>query len=100
MRVVVSLNLPRNKARMEKTTRRVKKVAKKSLLYTGKQTGHAEKKAPANPIDYTAILREGGEVADYEPDDAASFSPAEDVVSEPEDRPSTPVPGRGDSSSP
>ncbi len=45
-------------------------------------------------------MREGEEVADYEPDDSASFSPAEDVVSEPEDRPSTPVPGRGDSSSP
>ncbi len=59
-----------------------------------------QKKAPANPIDYTAILREREEVADYEPDDSASFSPAEDVVSEPEDSPSTPVPGRGDSSSP
>ncbi len=47
-------------------------------------------------MDYTTILREGGEVAD----DSASFSPAKDVFSAPEDRPSTPVPGRGDSSSP
>ncbi len=85
---------------MEKPARRVKKVAKKSLLNAGKPTEQAEKRVPAIPISISTNWRDEEERVDYEPEDPPCFSPHEDDVSEPDDSPRTPVPGQADSSSP
>jgi hypothetical protein len=85
---------------MEKPARRTKKVAKKSHLNTGKPTEQAGKKVPAIPTSYSTSWRDEEELVDYEPEDPLCFSPPEDDISEPDDRPRTPVPGQADSSSP
>ena len=85
---------------MEKPARRVKKVAKKSLLYTGKPTKQAEKSVPAIPINISSGWREEEELLDYEPELQPCFSPPEDDISEPGESPRTPVPGQADSSIP
>jgi hypothetical protein len=60
---------------MEKPTRRVKKVAKKSHLNTGKPTEQAEKKVPAIPTSISTQWRDEEELVDYEPDDLPCFRP-------------------------
>ncbi len=50
---------------MEKPARRGKKVAKKSLLNTGKPTEQAEKRVPANPISISTNLRDEEGLVDY-----------------------------------
>jgi hypothetical protein len=85
---------------MEKPARRVKKMAKKSLLNTSKPTEQAEKRVPAIPISISTNWRDEEERVDYEPEDPPCFSPHEDDISEPGDSPRTPVPGQADSSSP
>jgi hypothetical protein len=85
---------------MEKPARRTKKVAKKSHLNTGKPTEQAEKKIPAILTSYSTSWRDEEELVDYERENPPCFSPPEDDISEPDDRPRTPVPGQADSSSP
>ncbi len=85
---------------MEKPKKRTKKVAKKSRLNTDKPTEQAEKKVPAIPTSISTHWRDEEELVDYEPEDPQCFSPPEDDISEPDDRPRTPVPGQADSSSP
>jgi hypothetical protein len=85
---------------MEKPAGRVKKVAKRSLLNTGKPTEQAEKRVPAIPISISTNLRDKEGLVDYEPEDPPCFLPHGDDVSEPDDSPRTPVPGQADSSFP
>ncbi len=85
---------------MEKPAKRVKKVAKKSLLNISKPTGQAEKRIPAIPISISANWRDEEERVDYEPEDQPCFSPHVDDISEPGDSPRTLVPGQADSSFP
>jgi hypothetical protein len=53
---------------MEKPARRVKKVAKKSHLNTGKPMEQAEKKVPAIPTSISTNGRDEEELVDYESD--------------------------------
>ncbi len=85
---------------MEKPAKRVKKVAKKSLMNTSKPKGQAEKRVPAVPVNISTYWREEEERVDYEPEDQPCFSPHVDDISEPGDSPRTPIPGQADSSSP
>ena len=85
---------------MEKPARRVKKVAKKSLMNTSKPKGQAEKRVPAVPVNISTDWREEEERVDYESEDQPCFSPHVDDISEPGDSPRTPIPGQADSSSP
>ena len=85
---------------IEKPKKRVKKVAKKSLLNTGKPTVQAEKKVPAIPANISTGWREEEELLDYESELQPCFSPPEDDISEPGESPRTPVPGQADSSTP
>jgi hypothetical protein len=85
---------------MEKPERRTKKMAKKRHLNTGKPAEQAEKKTPAVPANYSTSWRDEEELVDYEPESPPSFSLAVEELSDPEDRPRTPVPGQADSSSP
>ncbi len=84
---------------MEKPARRVKKVAKKSLVNTSKPKVQAKEKVPAIPVDVSTGWREEEELLDYESEHQPCFSPAGDI-SEPEDRLRTPIPGQANSSSP
>ncbi len=85
---------------MEKPARRTKKVAKKSPMSTGKPAEQAERKAPAVLSNVSTSLREEEELVDYEPETPPSFPPAVEDLSDPDDRPRTPVPGQAGSSSP
>jgi hypothetical protein len=86
---------------MKKPARRTKKVAKKSLMSTGKPAEQAEKKAPAVLSNVSTSWREEEELVDYEPETPpSSFPPSVEALSDPDDRPRTPVPGQADSSSP
>jgi hypothetical protein len=86
---------------MEKPARRTKKMAKKSLMNTGKPAEQAEKKAPAVPTNVSTSWRDEEELADYEPETTPpSFPPTIEELSDPDDRPRTPVPGQAGSSSP
>ncbi len=58
---------------MEKPTRRVKKVAKKSHLNTGKPTEQADKKVPAIPTSISTNWRDEEKLVDYESDIQPSF---------------------------
>ncbi len=60
---------------MEKTARRVKKVAKKSHLNTGKPTEQAKKKVPVIPTSISTNWRDEEELVDYEPEDRRAFRP-------------------------
>ncbi len=85
---------------MEKPARKVKKVAKKSLMNTIKPREQAKKNVPAIPGDVsTGSWRDEEKLLDYESENQPCFSPAGDI-SEPEDRLRTPIPGQADSSSP
>ncbi len=85
---------------MEKPARRVKKVAKKSLMHTSKSKEQAKKKVPAIPVDVSTGWREEEELLDYESEHQPCFSPHVDDISEPGDSLRTPIPGQADSSSP
>ncbi len=85
---------------MEKPAKRVKKVAKKSLINTSKPKGQVEKRVPAVPINISTNWRDEEERVGYDPEDQPCFLPHEDDVSEPGDSPHTPIPGQADSSSP
>ncbi len=85
---------------MEKPARRVKKVAKKSPLNTGKPTKQAEKRVPAIPISISTNWRDEEKLVDYEPENPPCFSPHDDDVSEPGESPRIPLPGQADNSSP
>jgi hypothetical protein len=69
-------------------------------MSTGKPAEQAEKKAPAVLSNVSTSWREEEELVDYEPETPLSFSPAVEDLSDPDDRPRTPVPGKADSSSP
>ncbi len=85
---------------MEKPAKRVKKVAKKSLMNTSKpNTTKPEKRVPAIPVNVSTDWREEEELVDYESEHQPCFSPHVDDISEPGDSPHTPVPGQADSSS-
>ncbi len=85
---------------MEKPARRTKKMVKKSLMNTGKPAEQAEKKAPAVPTNVSTSWRDEEKLVDYETETPPSFSPTVEDLSDPDDRPRTPVPGQADSSSP
>jgi hypothetical protein len=82
---------------MEKPPRRVKKVARKSLLNTKKSTKQAEKSVPAIPINISSGWREEEDLLDYEQELQPCFSPAGEL-SEPENRLLTPIPEDNSSS--
>ena len=84
---------------MEKPARRVKKVARKSLINTSKPKVQAKEKVPAIPVEVSSGWREEEELLEYESEHQPCFSPAGDI-SEPEDRLRTPVPGEADDSDP
>ncbi len=65
-----------------------------------KPAEQAEKKAPAVPTNVSTSWRDEEELVDYEPETPPSFSPTVEKLSDPDDRPRTPVPGQADSSSP
>jgi hypothetical protein len=73
VRFVDSLNFRNRDREMEKPARRTKKMAKKSLLNTGKPAEQAEKKAPAVPANNSTSWREEEELVDYEPESPPSF---------------------------
>jgi hypothetical protein len=54
---------------MKPSARRTKKMAKKSVLNTGKPAGQAEKGVPAVPTSDITGWRDEEELVDYEPDD-------------------------------
>ncbi len=60
----------------------------------------AEKKIPAVPAGHSTGRRDEEELVEYESGIQPSFSPAEEDISEPEDRLRTPVPEQDGSSSP
>jgi hypothetical protein len=51
---------------MEKPAKKVKKVAKKSLMNTSKPKEQADKRVPAIPVDVSTGWREEEELVDYE----------------------------------
>ncbi len=85
---------------MEKPTKRVKKVAKKSLMNTSKPKEQEEKNVPAIPVNVSTGWREEEELLDYESELQPCFSQPVDDILEPGDSPRTPVPGQADCSSP
>jgi hypothetical protein len=64
---------------MEKPARRVKKVAKKSLINTTKPKVQAKEKVPAIPVEVSTGWREEEELLEYEFEHQPCFSPAGDI---------------------
>ncbi len=89
----VSLNSRNIKREMEKPAKRVKKVAKKSLMNTSKPKEQAKKRLPAIPVNVSTDWREEEELVDYESELQPCFSPHVDDISEPGDSPRTPIHG-------
>jgi hypothetical protein len=85
---------------MEPNVRRMKKMAKKSVLNTRKTAEQAEEKISAVPMSNSTSWRDEEEQVDYEPETPPSLYPVVDDNFEPEDRLRTPVPGEGDDSDP
>jgi hypothetical protein len=79
-----------------KRTKKKNKIAKKSVLNTGKPAGQAEKRFPAVPTSDITGWRDKEELVDYEPEDPPTFSPTEDDLSVPGDRSPTPEQGPAD----
>jgi hypothetical protein len=84
---------------MNPKERRIKKMAKKSMLGEGHPTGRAAKSNPVLPTGNNTSWRDEEELVDYDPEDPPSCSPVEDDILVPEDRAPTPEQGSADISS-